>query len=142
MISLSCSTTNTLLPIGAIGEICIGGKGLSRGYVNLKALTNDKFIIDPFTVNGKDRLYKTGDYGRWQPDGNIDYIGRIDEQVKINGYRIELLEIESVLLQSHLVKQAVLLSRKVNSGNNTLVAYVVPNGSFSQELLDVYLRER
>ena len=81
-------------PIGVPGELCIGGVGLARGYLNRPELTAEKFIPNPF---GPGRLYKTGDLARWLPDGNIEFLGRIDHQVKLRGFRIELGEIESVL---------------------------------------------
>ena len=80
-----------LLPIGATGELYIGGTGVARGYLNRPELTIERFIADPFRPG--DRIYKTGDIGRWLPDGNIEYLGRIDDQVKIHGFRIELNEI-------------------------------------------------
>ncbi|MBW8684661.1 non-ribosomal peptide synthetase [Chitinophaga rhizophila] len=96
-----------LLPHGVPGEICIGGAGISLGYLNRAALTANKFVTVAFGDKYQGTIYHTGDLGAWQPDGNIDYIGRIDEQVKIRGHRIEPGEIEQILLQSGLVKQAV-----------------------------------
>ena len=128
-----------LSPIGVKGEICIGGAGLARGYLNLPDLTNEKFIKDPFSEEAGARLYKTGDLARWLPDGNIEYLGRIDDQVKIRGYRIELGEIESVISQSGLVQQAVVLAKEDNSGNKRLVGYVVPSGTFDKQAVQNYL---
>jgi amino acid adenylation domain-containing protein len=126
-----------LSPVGGTGEIYLGGAGLARGYLNNAALTTEKFIVDPFSNEPGARLYKTGDLGRWLPDGNIEYLGRIDDQVKIRGYRIELGEIESILNQSKLVSQAVVLAKEDNNGNKRLVGYVVASGRFDkQELLD------
>jgi non-ribosomal peptide synthetase component F len=88
-----------LVPMGVSGEICLGGAGVSRGYLNQPALTAEKFVADPFSSEEDARMYRTGDLGRWLPDGNVEYGGRKDEQVKIRGYRIELGEIESVLQQ-------------------------------------------
>lgn len=85
------------VPIGAIGEMYITGIGLARGYVNREDLTNEKFTLNPFMEN--ERMYKTGDLARWLPDGNLEYIGRNDKQVKVRGYRIELEEIEKAILQ-------------------------------------------
>ncbi len=124
-----------LVPIGVPGEICIGGSGLARGYLNQPGLTAEKFVenlIDP--QNGA-RLYRTGDIGRWLRDGNIEYLGRVDDQVKIRGFRIELGEIESVLMQSRLVSQAVVLTHDDANGNRSLVAYVVPTNGFAQSAL-------
>ena len=84
-----------LVPYGSVGEICIGGVGLARGYLNREELTQEKFITNPY--NPEERLYRTGDLGRWRVDGNLEYLGRMDDQVKIRGYRIELGEIEQAL---------------------------------------------
>ncbi len=131
-----------LVPVGAAGEICIGGDGLARGYLNLPELTKEKFIRDPFSKNPKSRLYRTGDSGRWLPDGNIEYLGRIDEQVKIRGYRIELGEIESVLQECGLVGQSVVEAKEDSHGNKRLVAYVVAEGDFEKDEMVSYLRSR
>jgi amino acid adenylation domain-containing protein len=129
-----------LSSIGVIGEICIGGAGLARGYLNRSELTAEKFIKNPFNKNKEDnaRLYKTGDLGRWKPDGNIEYLGRIDDQVKLRGYRIELGEIENVLNDSEQVSQVVVLA-KGDSDNKRLVGYVVPQGMFDKQVLQNYL---
>jgi amino acid adenylation domain-containing protein len=99
-----------LLPIGVYGEIYIGGLGLARGYLNRPDLTSERFIANPFVAN--ERLYKTGDLGRYLPDGNIEFLGRIDHQVKIRGFRIELGEIETVLTQHPQVQQVVVIVRE------------------------------
>jgi amino acid adenylation domain-containing protein len=111
-----------LLPIGAIGEICVAGAQVARGYLNLPDLTAEKFIQNPFSADPATKLYKTGDLGRWLQDGNIEYVGRIDDQVKVRGYRIEPGEIESVLQQSGLVSQAVVMAKEDKEGNKRLVA--------------------
>lgn len=112
-----------LLPIGIYGEIYIGGLSLARGYLNRPDLTSERFIANPFVAN--ERLYKTGDLGRYLPDGNIDFLGRIDHQVKIRGFRIELGEIETVLTQHPQVQQVVVIVREDQPGNKYLTAYIV-----------------
>jgi amino acid adenylation domain-containing protein len=113
------------VPIGAIGELYIGGAGLARGYLNQPELTAEKFIANPFQEGT--RLYKTGDLVRYFPDGNIEYIGRNDFQVKIRGFRIELGEVEHQLLQYPGIKQVVVLAKKNQKDYNHqyLVAYYV-----------------
>ena len=131
-----------LVPVGVFGEICVGGAGVAEGYLNLEALTAEKFITDPFAAGTQVKMYRTGDRGRWLADGNIEYAGRMDEQVKINGYRIEPGEIEIVLLQSQLFVQAVVLMNQDNQGSKRLVAYVIPKGVFDQETVLSYLRNK
>lgn len=111
------------LPIGVYGEIYIGGLSLARGYLNRPDLTSERFIANPFVAN--ERLYKTGDLGRYLPDGNIEFLGRIDHQVKIRGFRIELGEIETVLTQHPQVQQVVVIVREDHPGNKYLTAYIV-----------------
>ena len=110
------------VPTGVAGEIYIGGPGVARGYLNRPELTTERFIGSPF-VEG-DRLYKTGDFGRWLPEGVIDHLGRNDFQVKIRGFRIELGEIEARLAEHPSVREAVVLAREVQPGDKRLVAYV------------------
>lgn len=131
-------TKGELVPPGVPGEICIGGDGLARGYLNRDELTAEKFVSNPFSIR-KGRLYKTGDLGRWRPDGNMEYLGRLDAQVKIRGYRIELGEIETALQQSGMVKQNVVLARPDKLGQKRLVAYVVPAESYRKESTVQYL---
>ena len=131
-----------LVPEGIPGEICIGGTGLARGYLNRPDLTAEKFINDPFNKTPGSRLYKSGDQGRWLPDGNIAYLGRIDEQVKIRGYRIELGEVESVLQECAAVRQAVVLAKEDQEGNKRLVGYIVAEGSFERDVFVSYLKDK
>ncbi|MBD1895823.1 non-ribosomal peptide synthetase [Coleofasciculus sp. FACHB-129] len=118
------------VPIGVAGELYIGGAGLARGYLNRPDLTAEKFISNPFSNQPEARLYKTGDLVRYQPDGNIEFLGRLDEQVKIRGYRIELGEIEAILSQHPAVLQTVVMTREDAAGENRLVAYVALNTEF------------
>jgi aryl carrier-like protein len=112
-----------LQPTGSVGELCIGGDGVTRGYLNQPALTQERFIANPF---GEGRLYKTGDLVRYVGDGELEFIGRIDDQVKIRGFRIELGEIEGQLRQRVDVREAVVMAREDEPGQKRLVAYVVP----------------
>jgi acyl-coenzyme A synthetase/AMP-(fatty) acid ligase/acyl carrier protein len=150
------------LPIGAVGELYIGGVGLARGYLNRPDLTAERFILNPFQTRaerdnkhygicGKNaRLYRTGDLVRWLSDGNLEYIGRNDFQVKIRGYRIELGEIEAILSSYNGIKQSVVLAKEhINSDNTTtgnkyLVGYYVAVDRYSlnqQEILN-YLQAK
>ncbi|WP_139487922.1 non-ribosomal peptide synthase/polyketide synthase [Brevibacillus dissolubilis] len=113
---------NQLQPIGTAGELCIAGDGLARGYLNRPDLTAEKFIDNPFVPGEK--MYKTGDLARWLPDGNIEYLGRMDDQVKVRGFRIELGEIENQLLKHPVVKDAVVTARKDSEENDYICAYL------------------
>jgi amino acid adenylation domain-containing protein len=112
--------------IGEPGELHIGGIGLARGYLNRPELTAEKFIPNPYSSTPGDRLYKTGDLARYLPDGNIEFLGRIDHQVKVRGFRIELGEIEAALSQHFGVQQTVVIAREDMRENQRLVAYIVP----------------
>ncbi|WP_066383167.1 non-ribosomal peptide synthetase [Anabaena sp. CA = ATCC 33047] len=114
------------VPLGVKGELYIGGASVTRGYLHRPELTQIKFIANPFSQDGKAFLYKTGDLARYLPDGNIEFLGRVDNQVKIRGYRIELEEITTVLSQHSSVQQAVVLLQEDETGNQRLVAYIVP----------------
>ncbi|WP_336604367.1 amino acid adenylation domain-containing protein, partial [Paenibacillus sp. MMS18-CY102] len=112
-----------LVPIGAWGELIVGGDGVARGYVNKPELTDEKFIPSPFRQG--ERSYRTGDLARWRADGTLEYKGRIDEQVKIRGYRIELSEVETHLLRVESVKEAVVIVREDDHGQTYMCAYFV-----------------
>ncbi|HEX8460360.1 MAG TPA: non-ribosomal peptide synthetase, partial [Segetibacter sp.] len=129
-----------LLPQGAWGEIYVGGVQVADGYLNATDLTAKRFIADSYTNRRGATLFKTGDMGRWLKDGNIEYLGRIDGQVKIRGYRIEPGEIESMLKQSDLVNEAIVLAKENNDGNSHLIGYVVPNGAFDKNSITDYLK--
>ncbi len=131
---------NQLLPLGAAGELCISGAGVARGYHNNTALTNEKFIADPFNPGGL--MYKTGDLARWLPDGNIEYLGRLDEQVKVRGFRIELQEISVCLSALEGIKEAVVTARERSDGSKFLVAYYVSETAMDAQLLRQHLSSK
>jgi acyl-CoA synthetase (AMP-forming)/AMP-acid ligase II len=118
-------TTGELTPIGIPGEICIGGAGVSTGYLGRAALTAERFIPDPYSRQSGARLYRTGDLGRWGADGKLYHLGRLDRQVKIRGFRIELGEIETVLHRHPAVRQAIVMVKDAQPGDQRLVAYLV-----------------
>ena len=126
-------------PIGLEGEICIGGSNLARGYLNREELTSDKFIKNPLPGKEGERMYKTGDLGRWLGDGNIEYLGRRDDQVKVRGYRIELGEVENVLLQCPLVKQAAVMVKGETIDNMHLLGFVVPGEDYNKEDVTAFM---
>ncbi|HEV7376108.1 MAG TPA: amino acid adenylation domain-containing protein [Pyrinomonadaceae bacterium] len=132
------------VPFDAPGEIYIGGKGLARGYLRRPDLTATRFIPHPFSTEAGARLYRTGDSARRLPDGNLEFLGRIDRQVKIHGYRIELGEVETRLLAHAAVREATVVAREGVSGEKQLVAYVVlsEQSKTSHRELRHYLEER
>ena len=134
---IGCPITNTQIyildaylrpvPIGVTGELYLGGEGLAREYLGHGELTAKYFIPNPFSNDPKTRLYKTGDLARYRPDGNIEFLGRVDNQIKIRGFRVELSEIEAVLSQHLVVKEAVVMAAEDIPDDKYLVAYIVPN---------------
>ncbi|WP_374015853.1 amino acid adenylation domain-containing protein [Paenibacillus thiaminolyticus] len=118
------------VPVGVAGELLIGGIGLARGYHNRPDLTAEKFIADPFSSDPQAQLYRTGDLGRYLPDGTIEYLGRLDHQVKVRGFRIELGEIETALAAHQAVREAVVMAAEDQPGEKQLIAYLtLKNGS-------------
>lgn len=134
------------VPPGASGEICIAGDGVGGGYINAPDLTAEKFVRDPFGRDPGARLYRTGDLGRLLPDGNLEFVGRTDHQVKLRGLRIDLGDIETTLRQDPAVKEAVVMSGERGPGDQRLIAYVVPRAhSAPSEMtprLRSFLRDR
>jgi amino acid adenylation domain-containing protein len=133
------------VPPGIPGELYLGGPGVAEGYLNRPELTRERFIEDPFGLNGR-RLYRTGDIVTWLPDGNIEFLGRADNQVKVRGFRIELDEVEVVLKQHPEVADVAVVAREDEPGQRQLVAYIVPRGgpaenwrSFLQNKLPAYM---
>jgi amino acid adenylation domain-containing protein len=133
-----------LAPVGVTGELCLGGAGLARGYLKRPELTQQKFCADPF--RGGERIYRTGDLARWSDDGTIQYLGRIDGQVKVRGFRIELGEVEQKLLACPAVSEAVVTAAEDQFGQRRLIAYVATrngngNGNAAQKEIRSDLRE-
>jgi amino acid adenylation domain-containing protein len=131
-----------LAPIGVPGEMYVGGRGVARGYLSRPELTAERFVPDPFSVEPGARLYRTGDLARYLASGDIEYLGRVDRQVKVRGFRIELGEIESVLANHEMVRDCLVLARQ-ESGDQQLIAYVVAKDqSLSMESARSFLKDR
>nr|BFF38238.1 hypothetical protein BACY1_00430 [Tenacibaculum mesophilum] len=129
---------NKIVPIGIVGEIGIAGKCLAKGYLNMPEKTDQQFIHCELNKGEEVRIYKTGDYGKWLGDGTIQYLGRIDNQTSINGYRIELEEIESFMCQYSKLQNAVVIPKQGEQGNWYLVAYYTllkEKQSFGNEII-------
>jgi amino acid adenylation domain-containing protein len=133
-----------LVPVGARGEIYLGGAGLARGYLGRPELTAERFVPDPLANESGGRLYRTGDLGRYLPDGRIEYLGRLDHQVKVRGFRIELGEIEAALLAHPGVREAVVVALGEPGGDRSLAAWFVASGEPAPTAADLraHLRGR
>ena len=132
------------VPVGILGELCIAGDGLARGYLNSPELTAKKFISNPFNDKKGARIYKTGDLAQYKADGNIEFLGRIDNQVKIRGFRIELSEIETVISQHNNVEKAIIIALDNLYNNKHLVAYIVSKSPQEQTIIELrqFLKEK
>jgi amino acid adenylation domain-containing protein/FkbM family methyltransferase len=132
------------VPVGVTGELYIGGAGLARGYLDRAAQTAEQFIPHPYSDRGGERLYRTGDLARYLSDGKVEYLGRMDHQVKVRGYRVELEEVEAVLNHHQDISAAVVLAHEGNDGDQRLVAYVSRSGqeSLQTDELRQYLRKK
>ena len=136
------SPSSGLMPTGWVGELFIGGRGLARGYLNAPELTTRRFIPDPLGAPGQ-RLYRTGDLARWRPDGTIEFIGRIDTQVKIRGHRIELTEVEVAVMSHPAIKACAVIARVDGNGRMRMIVYLVAHaGEKSWPAIRQYLLAR
>lgn len=129
------------VPVGVTGEMFVGGEGVARGYLNRAQLTAERFIPDPFAAEPGARLYRSGDVARTLPNGDVEYLGRLDHQVKVRGFRIELGEIESVLRRHPAISEALVSLREDNSGEKRLVAYLIGEEGAARDSLRGYLKE-
>ncbi|AKD58729.1 peptide synthetase [Spirosoma radiotolerans] len=132
---------NTAVPVGGTGELHVSGIQVARGYLNQAALTASKFVHSAVGLAGS-RLYRTGDLVRLLPDGELVYVGRTDDQVKVRGYRIEVGEIEQVLNHHPSIRQSVVVTKEDSMGANQLVAYVIPEKEFDKEIITLYLKNK
>ena len=125
------------VPIGVAGEICVGGRGVARGYLGRPELTAERFVPDPYAITPGARLYRSGDLARRLANGDVQYLGRMDDQVKIRGFRIELGEIQQVLAGHPAVRDAVVIPREFGPGDTRLVAYLTPDPQHAAPLREV-----
>jgi amino acid adenylation domain-containing protein len=132
------------VPLGSSGELCIGGDGLARGYLNHAEGAAEKFIPNPFSDKPGTRLYKSGDMARYLPDGNIEFLGRMDQQVKVRGFRVELGEIEAALIEHPAVREAAVVAKDDGDGDKRLVAYVILHDEDAPAISELrrFLREK
>ena len=129
------------VPVGVAGELCVGGTGIARGYLNQPQQTAEKFVPDTFSQDQNARLYRTGDLARFLPDGNIEFLGRIDQQVKIRGFRVEPAETEIVLKRHPAVKQTAIIPYQDQSGERRLAAYLTVGSKIRTEELRNFLAQ-
>jgi len=132
------------VPIGVIGEIHISGIGVARGYLNQPAMTAENFIPNPFASQAGSRLYRTGDLARFSPDGSIEFLGRMDHQIKLRGYRIELGEIESIISKHEVVRDVAVMLREDEPSDKRIVAYLVVENNDERSIGEIrrYIKEK
>ncbi|RKH34097.1 amino acid adenylation domain-containing protein, partial [Corallococcus llansteffanensis] len=132
------------VPVGVPGELFVGGVGVARGYLHRPELTAQVFIPHPFAASAGERLYRTGDRVRWLPEGELEFLGRIDSQVKLRGFRVELGEVEAALCELPGIQDVIALVREDSPGDKRLVAYVTPSpeGAPDFDSVRVALKQR